>query len=265
MSSPSTPPTAPPFEGLEPQLAEQLPTFELFFKTFGFKRIHGRVWGLLVLAGEPLSSKEISSTLEMSQGATSTSLNELAEWGAIRSSFDSSRRCHVHSPIGNTLSIVATVFRRREQVVLGKLRTSVKGTLDYVVERYGDKDPRVLTLRSILSSCDIAEAVMQLVFTSVERALGDSQSLLSKALTAAFKVGIGVPARVLSFGGGAQQGGDALAVTPAIEELLERAADEADSEAVADDLIMEARGEETMEHRSEGTLDAHAETEAKDA
>ncbi|MFT7485594.1 MAG: DNA-binding transcriptional regulator GbsR (MarR family) [Candidatus Paceibacteria bacterium] len=187
------------FEGLDERLAEQLPTFELFFKTFGFKRIHGRVWGLLVLAGVPLSSKEISNALEMSQGATSSCLNELAEWGAIRTSFDSAQRCHVHSPVGNTLSIVATVFRRREQVVLGKLRTSVRGTLEYVRKRYGERDPRVLTLKSILSSCEIAEAVMQLVFSSVERALGDSQSLLSKALGAALKVGIAGPAKVLSW------------------------------------------------------------------
>jgi DNA-binding transcriptional regulator GbsR (MarR family) len=203
----STAPTPQPeaFEGLDDKLAEQLPTFELFFKTFGFKRIHGRVWGLLVLAGVPLSSKDISQALEISQGATSSCLNELSEWGAIRTAFDSSHRCHVHSPVGNTLSIVATVFRRREQVVLGKLRISVSSTLEYVRSRYGDRDPRVLTLRSILSSCEIAESVMQLVFSSVERALGDSQSLLSKAISAAFKVGIAVPAKVLSWNGEASQ------------------------------------------------------------
>ncbi len=199
MASPLPTPHPEAFEGLDEQLAEQLPTFELFFKTFGFKRIHGRVWGLLVLAGVPLSSKDISTALEVSQGATSSCLNELGEWGAIRTAFDSSHRCHVHSPVGNTLSIVATVFRRREQVVLGKLRLSVSRTLDYVRKRYGDRDPRVLTLRSILSSCEIAESVMQLVFSSVERALGDSESLLSKAITAAFKVGIAVPAKVLSW------------------------------------------------------------------
>jgi len=189
------------FVGLEPKLQEQLPTFELFFKTFGFKRIHGRVWGLLVLSGRPLSSKEIGQALEISLGATSTSLNELAEWGAVRTSFDPARRCNLHSPVGNTLSIVATVFRRREQVVLGKLRQTTERTLAYVREHYGDRDPRVLTLRSIVSSCEIAEAVMQLVFSSVERALGDSQSILSRAITAAFKVGVGVPVRLLGGGG----------------------------------------------------------------
>jgi DNA-binding transcriptional regulator GbsR (MarR family) len=200
------------FSGLEPRLQEQLPTFELFFKTFGFKRIHGRVWGLLVLTASPLSSKEIAHGLQISQGATSTSLNELAEWGAVRSCFDPARRCNLHSPVGNTLSIVATVFRRREQVVLGKLRQTTQRTLTYVRERYGDRDPRVLTLRSIITSCEIAEAVMQLVFTSVERALGDSQSILSKAITAAFKVGVGVPARLL--------GGNGLALAH-LEQIAE--------------------------------------------
>ena len=35
-----------------------------------------------------------------------------------------------------------------------------------------ERDPRVLTLRSIKSSCELAEAMLQLVFSSVERALG---------------------------------------------------------------------------------------------
>jgi len=47
-----------------------------------------------------------------------------------------------------------------------------------------------ITLRSILSSLEIADAVLQLVFSSVERALGDSGSLLSRAVRTALKVGL---------------------------------------------------------------------------
>src|SRR5258705_3007397 len=112
----------PEFSGLDQPLAAGLPAFEQFFKTFGFKRVHGRVWGLLVLSGQPLSSREIGDQLSLSQGATSTCLSELTEWGAIHSGFDAARRCHLHAPVGNTLSIVATVFRRREQVVIGHFK-----------------------------------------------------------------------------------------------------------------------------------------------
>lgn len=183
-------------KAIDEQLMAELPTFELFFKTFGFKRVHGRVWGLLVLSDGPQSSKDISSQLGISQGATSTTINELSEWGAIHSEFDSSRRCHLHSPVGNALSIAATVFRRREQVVFQQFKQSTNRAMGFIRERYGNRDPRVLTLRSIISTCDIAEALMQLVFTAVNSALGDSQSFLSRAINTALKVGVGVPAKV---------------------------------------------------------------------
>jgi hypothetical protein len=203
-----------PFEGLDEPLSAELPTFELFFKTFGFKRVHGRIWGLLVLAGQPLSAREVSEALALSQGATSTALNELIEWGAVTSEFDSSRRCHLHAPVRNTLSIVATVIRRREQVVFGQFKQASAKTLGYVSERYGERDPRVLTLRSIVSTCEIAEAVMNLVVSSVANALDDSQSLLHKAISAALRVG-SVPGRLLIPSGGrrARQAAAAEAAT----------------------------------------------------
>jgi hypothetical protein len=142
--------------------------------------------------------REICSALELSQGAASETLNELSEWGAIATSFDPQRRAHVHAPEGNTLSIVATVFRRREQVVLGRFKQAAQSTLGYVQQRYGAKDPRVLTLRSIISSCEIADAVMQLVFSSVERALGDRESLLSRAVGATLRMGLKVPTKIIS-------------------------------------------------------------------
>jgi hypothetical protein len=176
---------------LDPELREQLVIFETFFKTFGFKRILGRVWGLLVLSGQPLSSKEVMAELGISQGAASTTLNELQEWGAVQATFDNARRCHLHEAVGNTLSIVATVLRRREQVAFEQFRVGATRAMDFVVERHGSRDPRALTLRSIIATCDLASAMMNVIFSSVSSALGDPQSLLSKAVNAALKVGVG--------------------------------------------------------------------------
>jgi DNA-binding transcriptional regulator GbsR (MarR family) len=184
-------------EGLDAELAAQLPTFEQFFKTFGFKRVHGRIWGLLVLIGRPLSAKEIQVGLSLSQGATSQALKQLEEWGAITTEFDSQRRCHLHAPVSNTLSIAATVIRRREQVAFQQFKAAASRTLAYVTERYGERDPRVMTLRSIVSTCEIAEAVIQLVVGSVANALDDSQSLLHRAVSTALKVGFAMPSKLL--------------------------------------------------------------------
>ena len=197
---------------VDPPLLDELPTFELFFKTFGFKRVHGRVWGLLVLSRRPLASKEIAQALGLSLAAASTTLNELAEWGAVQSTFDSPRRCHVHSPVGNALSIAATVFRRREQVVFQQFKQTAERSLSFVRKQHGERDPRVLTLRSIIATCAIAEAMMQLVFSAVESAMNDSESLLSRAVHAALKVGVGKPARWI-FGGS-----DALRKSPVLTD-----------------------------------------------
>lgn len=194
---PSEEPSQALAKPLDQELVDELPVFENFFKTFGFKRIHGRVWGLLVLSDGALSSREISETLGISQGATSTTLNELGDWGAITSQFDSSRRCNLHTAVGNTLSIVATVFRRREQVAFQQFKQTSQRALEFIASRYGERDPRVFTLRSIITTCELGEALMQLVFSAVSNALEDNQSLLSKALHAALRVGMGAPGRAL--------------------------------------------------------------------
>jgi DNA-binding MarR family transcriptional regulator len=183
---------------IDPELLAELPTFEQFFKTFGFKRVQGRVWGLLVLSERPLSSREICDELAISQGAASTTLTELSEWGAIKSSFDGARRCHVHAPVGNALSIAATILRRREQVAFQTFRQTAGRALEFVARKHGERDPRVLTLRSIISACDIADALMKLLVGAVANALGDGQSILSRAIGAALKVGLGEPGRLLT-------------------------------------------------------------------
>lgn len=195
MSLPSRPDPLP--APLDPELAEALPAFEAFFKTFGFKRIHGRIWALLVLYGEPLSCRDVAHLLSISMGATSTTLNELIEWGAISAEFDSQRRCHVHAPVGNALSIAATVLRRREQVAFQSFKHSVQRAADYVVRRHGERDPRVLTLRSIIAACELAEALMTLVLNAVNSALGDPESVLSRAIGTALRAGRSGPAKLL--------------------------------------------------------------------
>ena len=121
----------------------------------------------------------------------STTLGELDEWGATQSRFDPARRCHLHGPVGNALQIAATILRRREQVAFQHFHSTAERALAFIAERHGDRDPRVLTLRSIISACEIADALMKLLVGAVANALGDSQSILSRAIGAAFRVGLG--------------------------------------------------------------------------
>lgn len=142
-------------------LRDQLQTFESFFQAIGFKQRQGRVWGLLVLEGRPKSAADIAHELQISIGSTSECLTELREWGAVKSEFSPEHRCQLHSAVSDTLGIVATVLRRREQVAVQRFMESARSALDYVNERYGEEDPRAETLASIVSTAQIADAAIQ--------------------------------------------------------------------------------------------------------
>ena len=49
----------------------------------GMSRITGRVWGLILLVGGPISSAQIAETLEISKGSVSTNTPQLETFGVI--------------------------------------------------------------------------------------------------------------------------------------------------------------------------------------
>ncbi len=51
---------------------------------WGFKRNMGRVWAILYLSPEPMSASDIRDTLQLSTGAVSMTITELARWGVVK-------------------------------------------------------------------------------------------------------------------------------------------------------------------------------------
>ena len=51
---------------------------------WGFKRVMGRVWGLLYLRGEALPASDLCDQLAISSGAASMALSELEHWAVVR-------------------------------------------------------------------------------------------------------------------------------------------------------------------------------------
>lgn len=152
---------------VEAELIKELPHFEMFFNRIGFKRIDGSVFGLLVLAKKPLTSEEIEQALNLSQSAVSLSLKTLTHFGAIetrdmRDGRDSSK-AKVHSAKEDSLQIVASVFRKREEEYI----TDFKNMAQRVIDRSEgtENSARRKRMQSILSTCEIAQSVMNFVIT----------------------------------------------------------------------------------------------------
>lgn len=151
---------------VEPELMKELPSFEVFFDRIGFKRIDGSVFGLLVLAKKPLTSEEIEQTLGLSQSAVSLSLKTLSHFGAIETTGDRDNpgtKAKLHSAKEDSIAIVASVFRKREEEVI----TDFKRMAIRVLERSegSEHTSRKRRMQSIITTCEIAESVMNFVIT----------------------------------------------------------------------------------------------------
>jgi DNA-binding transcriptional regulator GbsR (MarR family) len=174
-------------------LREHLQMFETFFNAIGFKSRLGRVWGMLALSGRPMSAAEITAELDMSAGSVSECLAELREWGASTSEFSSEHRCQMHSAVSDTMNIVTTVLRRREVLAVQNFKENARSALRHVTDQYGEKDPRVRTLQSIVTTSEIAEATIQFFVATGSAVPSDENSRLARVIRRMTAIGMKVP------------------------------------------------------------------------
>lgn len=149
---------------IEPEILKELPHFEMFFNRIGFKRIDGSVFGLLVLAQKALTSEEIEDALKLSQSAVSLSLKTLTHFGAIETrDLRENSKARVHTAREDSLDIVASVFRKREEEYVVDFKRMAQRVLDKSNSVHDEA--RRKRMQSIISTCEIAESVMNFVIT----------------------------------------------------------------------------------------------------
>lgn len=159
---------------IEPYLLEEIPAFENFLHNIGFKRNEGAIYGLLVLSNRPLSSEEIEKSLCLSQSAVSQALKKLTHFGAVetRESRVSEKRVKEHFAKEDSLAIVATVFRKREQEAIEEFKKMAARLLHKEEQQANvpnkENENRKRRLKSILSTCEIAESVINFVMSLVQ-------------------------------------------------------------------------------------------------
>jgi len=87
---------------------------------WGFKRNMGRVWTLLYLSNEPLAASVLRERLQLSAGAISMTLNELARWGVVHKVWRQGDRHDYYEAESSLWKMISRVLRERElsEVVL---------------------------------------------------------------------------------------------------------------------------------------------------
>lgn len=81
---------------------------------WGFKRNMGRVWTLLYLSNQPLTAFVLRERLQLSAGAISMTLNELARWGVVRKVWREGDRHDYYEAESSLWKMISRVLRERE-------------------------------------------------------------------------------------------------------------------------------------------------------
>lgn len=81
---------------------------------WGFKRNMGRVWTLLYLSNEPLTAFVLRERLQLSAGAISMTLGELARWGVVHKVWRQGDRHDYYEAESSLWKMISRVLRERE-------------------------------------------------------------------------------------------------------------------------------------------------------
>lgn len=101
---------------------------------WGFKRNMGRVWTVLYLSPEPLSSDDLRYALSLSSGAVSMTLSELSRWGVVRKVWIQGQRRDFYTAEVQLWRMISRVFNERE-------RSEVAHAIEAFEEALRDIDP----------------------------------------------------------------------------------------------------------------------------
>jgi DNA-binding transcriptional regulator GbsR (MarR family) len=97
-----------------------------FIQYWGFKRIHGRVWCHLYLAGGPVDAGWLMRRLGISKTLVSTTLKELRGLGAIGESGLSRRGTQLFQASPRIVAVILNVLKSREQRLMASTRAAAQ-------------------------------------------------------------------------------------------------------------------------------------------
>lgn len=107
-------------EQLEHDLCELSDQVGEFIRYWGFKKIHGKIWCLLFLSREPLDATQLIERTGVSKALMSQSLHELIDFKVIEV-IDENKKKKRYVTNQKILSVITSVLRQREQVLLGDI------------------------------------------------------------------------------------------------------------------------------------------------
>lgn len=85
---------------------------------WGFRRHMGRIWTVLYLSPEPMTTADLSETLRLSSSGVSLSVGELVRWGAVRKTWRPGERKDFYEAEASVWKLLRRVYERRELILI---------------------------------------------------------------------------------------------------------------------------------------------------
>jgi len=141
-------------------LAEQVGDFVAYW---GFKRIQGRIWCLMYLAGGPVDAGWLIERLGASKAHISTSLKELRRYRVIEPCGTSPRNTLLYRANPRLMDVILGVLRGREQAMMMRIQAAAGelGAMNDPALRGGWIDPQ--RARQMVALIDTAGTLLRQV------------------------------------------------------------------------------------------------------
>jgi DNA-binding transcriptional regulator GbsR (MarR family) len=110
---------------------------------WGFKRNMGRVWSVLYLSPQPLSAEDLRELLQLSSGAVSMTLSELARWGVVRKVWIQGERKDFFAAEVQLWKMISRVFAEREKIEILAAIEAFQEVLPDLERLKSDPDPAI--------------------------------------------------------------------------------------------------------------------------
>lgn len=94
-----------------------------FIEGWGFRAIHGRVWTIAALRGEPVSQSEIAEHLGVSRSLVHLAVSELVQFGLMRAA--SEHRNAPYEAVLDVWPVITDVLRSREWMRIERARLAL--------------------------------------------------------------------------------------------------------------------------------------------
>ncbi len=146
-----------------------------FIEAWGFRAIHGRVWALLMLEGQPLPQAEIAERLGVSRSLVNLAISELTDYGLVRP-VGTTRNAPYEASI-DIWPTITDVLRSREWMLVERARLALESLLVELEEAEKQGQPAGFDpgrARVMLAMTELAQVTLRL-FLSIRmpRSLAD--------------------------------------------------------------------------------------------